>query len=185
MSTATWVVLIIAIAAIAVAAWMYLRTKQTQRLKSQFGPEYDRLVEERGDARRAEDELARREKRVEKFHIRTLSREECDRFADAWRVEQERFVDDPRVAVSRADQLVQEAMKTRGYPMSSFDQQAADLSVEHPRVVEHYRAAHEVALYDSRGEASTEDLRRAMKHYRSLFEDLLNRHVTPQEEVRR
>jgi hypothetical protein len=185
MSTATWVVLIIAVAAIAVAAWMYLRTKQTQRLKSQFGPEYDRLVEERGNAQRAEDELARREKRVEKFRIRHLTREECDRFADAWRIEQERFVDDPRAAVSRADQLVGEAMKARGYPVGDFEQRAADLSVEHPRVVEHYRAAHEVALVDSRGQASTEDLRRAMKHYRSLFEDLLDRHVTPHEEVRR
>jgi hypothetical protein len=185
MSTATWVILIIAIAAIAVAAWMYLHAKQTQRLKSHFGPEYDRVVDARGDVRRAEDELARREKRVEKFRIRHLNADECDRFADAWRIEQERFVDDPRVAVSRADELVQQAMRTRGYPVGDFEQQSADLSVDHPRVVEHYRAAHELALRDSHGEASTEDLRRAMKHYRSLFEDLLDRHVTTHEEVRR
>ena len=185
MTTTAWVILVIAIAALGVAAWMYLRAQQTKRLRSRFGREYDRAVDELGDPRRAESELARREKRVEKFRIRTLSREECDRFADAWRIEQERFVDDPRSAVARADDLVREAMRARGYPMAEFEQSAADLSVEHPRVVENYRAAHDIAVKDARGQADTEDLRRAMKHYRSLFEDLLDRQVTKYEEVRK
>jgi hypothetical protein len=186
MTTTAWVILIVAIAALGVAAWMYLRTQQTKRLRSRFGPEYDRAVDELGNARKAEDELARREKRVQKFQIRALNRDECDRFAEAWRIEQERFVDDPRSAVARADDLVREAMRARGYPMSEFEQSAADLSVEHPRVVENYRAAHDIAVKDARGQADTEDLRRAMKHYRSLFEDLLDRHVTHHhEEVRR
>jgi len=126
----------------------------------------------------AERELEHREKRVEKFQIRPLSNEERERFTEEWRMTQEKFVDDPRGAVAEADGLVHRAMKTRGYPIAGeFDDRAADLSVDHPRVVEHYRAGHEIAARDATNAASTEDLRLAMRHYRELFEDLLGHHV--------
>jgi hypothetical protein len=177
MTPLTWVILVIAIIAIGFAVMMALKVR-TKKLRSRFGPEYDRVVRERGSTLTAERELEHREKRVEKFHIRPLSSEEHDRFTDEWRVTQEKFVDDPRGAVAEADSLVHRAMKARGYPIAGeFEDRAADLSVDHPRVVEHYRAAHEIAARDSRNAASTEDLRLAMRHYRELFEDLSGRHV--------
>lgn len=178
MTPITWVVIIIAILAIVFGIAMYFRAERTKKLKNKFGPEYDRTVQERGDTGRAERELEHREKRVEKFHIRPLTPEECDRYARAWQTTQEHFVDDPRGAVGGADSLVQSAMKDRGYPITrQFEECAADLSVDHPHVVEHYRAAHEIAERAARNEASTEDLRLALKHYLALLEDLLGRHV--------
>jgi hypothetical protein len=122
---------------------------------------------------------------VEKLQIRKLSNEEQTRFAESWRKEQAHFVDGPRSAVENADRLVGEAMKARGYPVGEFEARAADLSVDHPRVIENYRIAHEIALRDSRGEASTEDLRKAMVCYRALVEDLLEEHALEHQEVRR
>lgn len=186
MTTATWVVLIIALAAIVIACLMAWKAQRTKQLRSRFGPEYDHLVRQRGDAARAEKEMEHRAKRVEKFHIRPLTNEECDCLAARWRTVQEHFVDDPRGAVAEADKVVQETMKSRGYPIEGdFDEQAADLSVDHPVVVEEYRAAHAIALRDSRGQADTEELRAAFKHYRTLFEDLLNRRVSEYGEVHR
>ncbi len=186
MNAVTVIILIIAILAIAAAFWMYVQKEKTRKLRVKFGPEYDRLVEqERGDKRRAEAVLADRQKRVSKFNIRLLTREERDRFAADWRLVQEQFVNDPRQAVSRADKLVNEAMLARGYPMGDFEQRAADISVEHPQVVENYRFAHDIAARDQRGQASTEELRRAMQHYRNLFEHILDTHVTHYEEVHR
>ena len=185
MSTSMVIVLIIAIAVIALAAVMFFKRKKTQKLKTTFGPEYDRLVDAEGSPRRAEAILDSRQKRVEKFAIRRLSREECDRFAADWRAAQEHFVDDPRLAVARADRLINQALQARGYPMSDFEQQAADISVEHPRVVEDYRTAHDIAVRDERGQATTEDLRLAMQHYRNLFEHVLDMNVTHFEEARR
>lgn len=185
MTTVAWVILIIAIVVIAgvLVAWKRERSKQ---LRSRFGPEYDHLVQEKGSATRAEKELEYRAKRVEKFNIRPLSPEECDRFANQWRVAQEHFVDDPRRAVAEADDLVHGAMKARGYPIGGdFEDRAADISVDHANVVEHYRAAHDIAVRDSHNPVSTEDLRTAMKHYRVLFEDLLDRRVSQFEEVKR
>jgi hypothetical protein len=177
MTSITWVVLVSAIVLIGIAIWAFLKTR-TKKLRSKFGPEYDRVVSERGSALTAERELEHRAKRVENFQIRPLSADERDRFANAWRAAQERFVDDPRSAMAEADQLVHTAMKTRGYPIAGeFDERAADLSVEHPGVVEHYRAGHAIVIRDANNQASTEDLRVAMKHYRALFEDLLGRHV--------
>jgi hypothetical protein len=177
MTSLTWVILVIAIIAIAFAVIGALKVR-TKKLRSKFGPEYDRVVRERGNTLTAERELEHREKRIEKFHIRPLSGEERDRFTEEWRVTQEKFVDDPRGAVAEADRLVQRAMKTRGYPIAGeFDDRVADLSVDHPHVVEHYRAAHEIAVRDTRNGASTEDLRLAMRHYRELFEDLVGRHA--------
>jgi hypothetical protein len=172
-----WIVVaILVVAAIAAAAWQYTEKQRAARLRSRFGPEYDRVIQEHGK-RGAVAELERRQKRIEALEIRPLKTEERDAFADQWRVQQGRFVDDPRAAVAEADRLVAEVMRRRGYPMSDFEQRAADISVDHPRVVEHYRVAHDIALRHQRGEASTEDLRNAMVHYRALFEELLGGRV--------
>ena len=183
MSTGTIIVLVVVVVAIAAAILIYVQKQRSKRLRSKYGPEYDRLASELGSARRAESDLERREKRIEKIHIRALTNEERARFADAWRAVQASFVDNPATAVSRADGLVGDLMKTRGYPMGDFEQRAADISVDHPRVVENYRAAHAIAERRERGQTSTEDLRTAMVHYRALFEDLLEQPVG--EEVHR
>ena len=168
----TWVIVAVVAAVVAVGIlWMAMRKRRTEALKERFGPEYDRTLREHGN--RAETVLAEREKRVERFPIRELAADERERFITEWRTVQTRFVDDPNGAVADADDLVSRLMQTRGYPMSNFDQRAADLSVDHPRVVENYRAAHEIALRHRRGEATTEDLRQAVIYYRSLFDDLL------------
>lgn len=185
LSPAMIILIVVAILAIGAAVWMYLQKKKTQELRTKFGPEYDKAVDAHKDRSHAESELERREKRVAQFHVRSLRDDERARYAEDWRVEQSLFVDDPRAAVKHADTLVQDVMKRRGYPVSDFEQNAADLSVDHPRVVEHYRIAHEIALRDGRGQASTEDLRKAMVSYRSLFDDLLEQHAERPEEVRK
>ena len=130
-------------------------------------------MREHGSERKAEAKLADREKRVEKLTIRDLDPMERERFSKEWASVQSRFVDSPKGAVAEADDLVSSLMKTRGYPVSDFDQRAADISVDHPRVVENYRSAHEIALRVGKDAATTEDLRTAMIHYRSLFEELV------------
>ena len=174
-------VALVAIATIIAAVWMYLQKKQTERLHSRFGPEYDRLAEGEGGRRRTEKTLNEREKRVEKFNLFPLSPENRDLFARAWQQAQAGFVDDPRSAVANADRLVTEVMSARGYPMGDFEQRAADISVDHPLVVKNYRVAHEIALRDTGGETSTDDLRTALLHYRMLFEDLLEVQVAEPE----
>jgi hypothetical protein len=169
----TAIVVVVALLVVGALAWMYLRRRRTGELRSRFGPEYDHVMQERGDRRQAERELKAREKRIERLTIRPLRAEERAKFAERWRAEQSRFVDEPREAVRNADHLVEEVMKERGYPVSDFWQRAADVSVDHPRLVENYRSAHDVAERNERGEAQTEDLRNAMLCYRSLFEDLL------------
>lgn len=179
MSTATVIVLIIAIAAIGAAVWMYVLRARSRKLQAHFGTEYDHvLAAEGGNRQRAESQLVQRQKRVEKLLLRPLSPEEREQFGQAWRVQQEHFVDDPHAAVGRADELVSEAMRARGFPMGEFEERAADISVEHPMVVEHYRQAHTIALRDRTGGASTEDLRRAMQHYRQLFESVIDYRVS-------
>jgi hypothetical protein len=174
MSTETMIAVIVALVAIAVAAWIVFQRQRTHNLKAKFGPEYDRVLRAERHPRRAEAILEKRQQRVAKYRIRPLTREEAERFALDWRIAQQSFVDDPKFAVAQADALVHDALRLKGYPMSDFEGQAADLSVDHPRVVEHYRAAHEIAQRDQRSQASTEDLRVAMQHYRSLFEEVLN-----------
>jgi hypothetical protein len=164
---------------------MYIQKRRTQNLRSKFGPEYDKAVDSNKDRAHAESDLEKREKRVAKFNIRSLRSEERTKYAEDWRTEQSLFVDDPRTAVEHADVLVQDVMKRRGYPVSDFEQNAADLSVDHPRVVENYRTAHEIAIRDGRGQSTTEDLRKAMVSYRALFEDLLEQPVDRPVEVRR
>jgi len=158
---------------IAIVAVFAARRRRSAHLKEHFGPEYERAVEDTGSPSKAEAELAEREKRVEKLNIRPLDRIERDDFMRRWSEVQARFVDDPPRAVAFADALLGDVMKARGYPVSDFDQRAGDISVEHPHVVEHYRTAHEIALRHERKEASTEDLRQAMIHYRALFDELI------------
>ena len=159
----------------AVLVWLSLRNRRrtTAGLRQKFGSEYDRAVLAHGSERKAESKLEDREKRVEKLKIRDLDPTEHERYSKQWKSVQSRFVDSPKGAVAEADDLVSSVMKTRGYPVSDFDQRAADISVDHPRVVENYRSAHEIALRLGRDQATTEDLRTAMIHYRSLFEELV------------
>ena len=160
---------------IAVLAWLYVQKRRstTAGLRQKFGPEYERAVQKHGSERKAEAKLANRQDRVEKLSIRDLDPLERERFSTQWESVQSRFVDSPRGAVAEADDLVSSLMKTRGYPVSDFDQRADDISVDHPRVVENYRSAHHIALQVGTDGASTEDLRTAMIHYRSLFEELV------------
>jgi hypothetical protein len=165
-------VVILLIVALAV---LYVRRRRntTAVLRQKFGPEYDRAVLKHGSERKAQAKLEDREKRVEKLNIRDLDPMEHDRFSKRWDSVQSRFIDSPKGAVAEADDLVSSLMKVRGYPVSDFDQRAADISVDHPRVVENYRSAHEIALRVGKDAATTEDLRTAMIHYRSLFEELV------------
>jgi hypothetical protein len=164
---------VVALALVLALVWVTMQRRRREHLKRRFGPEYDQTVQHRKDLREAERELEARERRVAKFDIRPLSREDAARFTEAWRQTQARFVDDPQGAVTDADRLVTELMDARGYPISDFAQRAADISVDHPRVVVNYRAARAIAERHAHGEASTEDLRQALVHYRELFSDLL------------
>jgi hypothetical protein len=172
----TWVwIAIAAVAAVVVLGvlWSAARTRRTRSLQDRFGREYDRAVEHAGDRREAERELREREKRHDELDLRPLSPEARDRYVEEWRATQGRFVDDPTGAVADADRLVQRVMRDRGYPVDDFEQRAADISVEHPELVEKYRTAHGIAQASERGEASTEDLRHSVRHYRALFVELL------------
>ena len=172
----TQIGLIIAIAVIVVAGiagLLILRKRRTKRLRTQFGgAEYSRALAEGGSRRKAEAGLEERAERVDAFHIRPLAPGDRARFAESWLKIQGRFVDGPGGAVTEADQLLRDVMLTRGYPVTDFEQRAADVSVDHPLVIDNYRKAHEIAFRQTRGQASTEDLRQAMIHYRTLYEDL-------------
>jgi ABC-type nickel/cobalt efflux system permease component RcnA len=177
MTTTTALTIIAAIIVAAIAAFLFFRQQRSKKLRYQFGPEYEHAVREYGSSTKAEDVLQARQKRMESLHVHSLQADERDRFAERWREVQSRFVDDPASSIDSADQLVNEVMEARGYPMSEFDRRAEDLSVDHPHVVRNYRAAHAVALRRDRGEASTEDLRQALVYYRDLFDELLEAHV--------
>lgn len=174
VSTGVIIAVIAVIVILAILAWAISRKRQTDQLKEKYGPEYDYTVNKIGDQRKAEAELEKREKRIEGLDIRDLSAEERDRFQKDWQSTQAQFVDDPKGAVERADGLIQEVMKERGFPVADFEQRAADISVLHPNVVPNYRQAHNIAQRSASGGASTEDLRQAMVYYRSLFEELLH-----------
>lgn len=186
MSAVLWIVVILVIVAIiGLVAWSYARKQRSQQLRGQFGPEYDRTVQQYQDPRSAERALEDRQRRVDSLQIRPLAPQERTRFSEQWHDVQSRFVDDPTGAMTQADQLVGQVMQARGYPMSDFDTRAADISVDHPQVVENYRAAHAIAARNQSGQASTEELRQAMVHYRALFADLLEANQVPGMEVRR
>jgi len=163
----------VAVALIALAVWFLHRKKQSKRLQGRFGPEYGRTVVDLGSKRKAESELLAREQRVEVLDIAPLVPAEAARFTEAWNALQGRFVDNPQGVVVQADQLVRELMLKRGYPMGDFEHRAADISVDHPAVVHNYRAAQAIAVRGERGQASTEELRKAVVHYRALFDELL------------
>lgn len=174
MSPTLIIILVVAALVIIGIAITFMRSRERQRLQKHFGPEYERQVDEAGGSRaKAEAELLKREKRVQKLDIRPLAPAQRDAFADEWREVQARFVDDPERSIALADALVGEVMRARGYPVEDFEQRAADISVDHPGLVENYRAAHEIALRHSRGQADTDDLRAAFIGYRSMFEELL------------
>lgn len=174
MNQTAWIIVaVVVVAIIVVAALVWSRRRRSEHLRDQFGPEYDRAVKASGDRSKAEADLAEREKRVEKLNIRPLEPAERREFLERWTDVQARFVDDPARAVAFADALLGEVMKARGYPISDFEQRAGDISVDHPIVVQHYRTAHDIALRHEHGQASTEDLRQAMIHYRALFDNLV------------
>jgi len=171
----TWIVLavVVVVSLIALAAWLLYSKRQSHRLEQRFGPEYARAVDEMGSRTKAESELKTREKRVEKLNIVPLTPPEAARFDQAWKALQASFIDNPKGVVAQADQLVRELLLKRGYPMGDFERRAADISVDHPAVVDNYRAAQAIAARDLRGETNTEDLRKAVVHYRALFDELL------------
>jgi hypothetical protein len=168
------VVAVILLLSAGIAIWAFSGKRRTQRLQAQYGSaEYNRTVRAGGSRRQAESLLDKRAERVETLNIRPLAPGDRARFVESWARVQARFVDGPGSAVTEADQLLGDVMSTRGYPMSDFEQRVADISVDHPQVLDNYRAAHQGALRQSRGEASTEDLRKAMIHFRTLFDDLV------------
>ncbi len=178
MDTTTAVVIIVAVVVVAILAWFLLRQRRSLTLRRRFGPEYEHAIREFGGRSKAEDALLARQKRMERIRIHSLSNDDRDRFAEEWHGVQSRFVDDPPGSIQQADRLVNQVMRARGYPMTEFDRRAEDLSVEYPHVVRNYRAAHAIALRHEKGEASTEDLRKALVYYRDLFEELLGAHAT-------
>jgi hypothetical protein len=177
--------LIVAAVLFLILVWISLRRRRGVKLRQRFGPEYERAVAEHGDRRQAESALEARERRVKELDIRSLSSSDRERFAQSWRSVQAQFVDDPGGAIQEADRLVGELMRGRGYPVGDFEERAADISVDHPHVIENYRAAHDIALRQHRAQADTEDLRKAMVHYRSLFEELLETTATEREQAQR
>ena len=174
MDTWVWIV-IAAVALIVVLAviWNATRAKRTRALQDTFGREYDRTVENTGDRRAAERELRERQKQHDELELKPLSPEARDRYVRRWQSTQTRFVDDPPGAVAEADALVQQVMQERGYPVDDFDRRVADISVDHPNLVEKYRTAHGIAQSAESGDASTEDMRHSVRHYRALFAELL------------
>jgi hypothetical protein len=172
----SWVWVLIAVAVVLVlgiVVWQAMARRRSGKLQEQFGPEYDRTVETADSKREAEAELQAREERRRELEIRPLSQAARDRYTETWQSVQAQFVDDPGTAVARADDLIGSVMSERGYPVEDFEQRAADVSVDHPRVVENYREGHRLAQASGDGARSTEDLRQAMRHYRALFDDLV------------
>jgi hypothetical protein len=165
-------VVIALVAIILVVTLLLVRKRRSERLKQQFGPEYDRTVKAHGQ--RAEAVLAEREQRVKKLAIHPLSRDDRERYVLEWTQVQKQFVDNPSLALDEADKLVTNVMAARGYPMGDFEQRAADVSVNYPGVVQNYRSARSIVVRRSKGQATTEDMRQAMVYYRSLFDELLD-----------
>jgi hypothetical protein len=178
-----WIV-VITVAVLVAVAWYVMTARRSERLRERFGPEYERTARTMGDVRKAEAALEARERRVRKLKIRTLTADDSARYNSEWRDIQRRFVDDPVGATAQADRLVGEVMLARGYPVVDFEQRVEDISVDHPHVVTHYRAARDLVRRHNRGEATTEDLRQAFVHFRALFIDLLEIRTEPAPPVR-
>jgi hypothetical protein len=172
----TWVIAAVILLALVAGAWLLtreMRRRQSLRLQHRFGPEYSRVIAERGDRTKAEAELLAREKRVAGLKLVPLKAEDAAQFGQAWSDLQARFIDNPRDVVAEADRLVRDLMLKRGYPMADFERRAADISVDYPTVAETYRSARAIAVRDQQGQASTEELRKAVVYYRTLFDELL------------
>jgi hypothetical protein len=178
MESWVWIVIVAAVViVIALVAWAIANKRRTDALRDRFGPEYDRALSSEGDRREAESDLRERVERHEALNIQPLDQNTAERYRQEWRDVQARFVDAPQDSLRRADGLITEVMQRRGYPMSDFEQRSADLSVEHGETVQDYRAAHAVA---TKGDlATTEDLREAMVHYRSLFDEMVGAGTAP------
>jgi uncharacterized membrane protein YqiK len=175
LDTQTWIIIaaVVVLGLVALGAWLFYQKNQSHKLQERFGPEYGRTVNELGSRTKGESELRAREKRVERLEILTLAPSEAARFTEAWQALQGRFVDNPKGVVVQAEQLVRELMEKRGYPMGDFERRAGDISVDHPDVVANYRSAQAIAVRDRQGSADTEELRKAVVHYRALFDELL------------
>jgi hypothetical protein len=169
------IIIVVALIIVVLAAigWAVVQRRRSLHLQHRFGPEYNRMVTELGGKTKAESELSRREQRVARLNIIPITAVDAARFSNAWSALQGRFVDNPKGVLAEADLLVRELMVKRGYPMGDFELRAADISVDHPDVVKNYRAAQAIAVRDARGEADTEELRKAVVHYRTLFDELL------------
>jgi len=185
MNTGLLIAILVILVIVVVAAVLWGQRRRTERLQQQFGPEYQRTVARAGDQRAAEADLAARQQRRRELEIVALEPAARDRYAESWRATQGRFVDDPAAATREADTLVAQVMRDRGYPVDDFEQRASDVSVDHPQVAENYRAAHAVFEANEQGLASTDDLRQAFVHYRSLFAQLLDVEGDDREEAHR
>jgi hypothetical protein len=174
-NTTLMVVVAVAVLVAVAVALMLMRRRHSDALRARFGPEYERAVATAGKVGAAERMLDERAKRVAEFHVRPLAADEAQRFTSSWKSVQARFVDDPRMAVLEADRLIGDVMRARGYPIGDPVKQIEDLSVEHAHVVEHYRAGRAIVVRHEQGQASTEDLRQAMVHFRDLFDELVSR----------
>jgi cytoskeletal protein RodZ len=175
MDPVVWIIIaVVAVLVIGALLWFAMNNRRTEQLREQFGPEYDRTLEQTGDRRDAESELAERRARREDLDIRPLDAATRQRYAEQWRDVQTRFVDEPAAALTQANGLVIMVMRDRGYPTEDFEQRAADVSVDHPQVVENYRAANTISERVDSDQASTEDMRQGLVHYRSLFAELLD-----------
>jgi hypothetical protein len=185
MNTGLLIAILVIVVIVVLVAVLLGQRRRTQRLQDQFGPEYRRTVARTGDQRAAEADLSARQQRRRELDIVALEPAVRDRYLEAWRATQGRFVDDPAGATREADSLVAQVMRERGYPVDDFDQRAADVSVDHPRVAENYRAAHAIYQANEQGLAGTDDLRQAFVHYRSLFAQLLDVEGDDREEAHR
>lgn len=174
MQTWLWVVIVVvAVIVVLGIVWAAMQSRRSRQLKERFGPEYDRVAADSPSRRQAESELRERKQRRDEFEIRPLDPQQREVYRGQWQAIQAEFVDDPARSVTKADSLIQTVMRERGYPVDDFDTRAADLSVDHPDVVENYRAGHGIAVAHERGKAGTEELRKAVQHYRALFDELL------------
>ena len=172
-TTSTLIIVVILIVIVLAALAVVRRQQRSKQLQERFGPEYDRVVDEVGDQSRAEKELEGRVAHVKTLNIRPLTADEVNRYALEWQDTQRQFVDEPLTALQKADQLIQEVMRVRGYPVDDFEQRAADISVDYPELVTDYRGMHRIAVKEVKDKPSTEDMRQAMVHGRALFENLI------------
>ena len=177
MDTTNTITILVAVVVVLVIGGLlgvaFTRRQRTKHLQERFGPEYDRTVREVGDLRQAENELAARLDHVKSLEIRPLSAEETERFTREWQSTQTEFVDEPLVAVQKANRLLREVMNAKGYPVDDFEQRASDISVDYPDLVVDYRELHAIAVKSDDQEVSTEEMRQAMVHGRALFENLV------------